>query len=99
MVNDEIREALRSIPVVLVVEDGRPAYVITEYATWRQLANGESVRVSNSRPGHLSPRPSNGRTGETQEAQVLERLNKEILSLREQIQMQEESTEDPQGSQ
>lgn len=90
MVNDEIREILRSIPAVLVVEDGRPSYVITEYETWRQLAAGEAVRVSNGRPGHLSPRPGRS-ASDAQEAQVLERLNKEILSLREQIQMQEES--------
>ena len=98
MVNDEIREILRSIPAVLVVEDGRPAYVITEYDAWRALAQGQPVRVSNSRPGHLSPRPSSESPGDSQETQVLERLNKEILSLRDQIQMQEESATDPGGS-
>ena len=93
MVNDEIREILRSIPAVLVMEDGRPSYVITEYETWRQVAQGEQVRISNGRPGHMSPRPGRP-TSDTAEAQVLERLNKEILSLREQIQMQEEAVAD-----
>ena len=91
MVKDEIREMLRSIPAVLVVEDGQPAYVITEYETWRRVAQGEQVRVSNGKPGHLSPRPSRPPVSDPQETQVLERLNKEILSLREQIQMQEET--------
>jgi TPP-dependent indolepyruvate ferredoxin oxidoreductase alpha subunit len=90
MLNDEIREILRSIPAVLVVEDGRPAYVITEYEAWKTMAAGEQVRVHSGRPGNLSPQPAQ-RTAEPQEAQVLERLNKEILSLREQIQMQEEA--------
>lgn len=94
MLNDEIREILRSIPAVLVVEDGRPAYVITQYDAWRSMASGERVRVHNGRPGHLGTHSAQ-RTVEPQEAQVLERLNKEILSLREQIQMQEDAVTAP----
>jgi hypothetical protein len=95
MLSDDIREILRSIPAVLVVEDGRPAYVITQYEAFKAMTSGEPVRVHNGRPGNLGSRPAR-RTAEAPEAQVLERLNKEILSLREQIQMQE-STVDIQG--
>jgi hypothetical protein len=94
MLNDDIREILRSIPAVLVVEDGRPSYVITQYEAFRAMASGEQVRVHNGRPGNISPRSASGMS-EPQESQVLERLNKEILSLREQIQMQEESLSAP----
>ena len=85
MINEEIRELLRTLPAVAVVEDGRPAYVITAYDAWRQVAQGQPVRISNGRPGHLEARPA-----ETAESQMLERLNKEILSLRAQIQMAED---------
>jgi TolA-binding protein len=88
MVSEEIRALLRSIPAVLVVEDGRPAYVITEFETFRQLSQGQSVRVRNIRPGHGASNPP---AQSAQEAQVLEQLNKEILSLRNQIQMQEDA--------
>lgn len=96
MLNDEIREFLRSIPAVLVVEDGQPSYVVTRYETWRSMASGEQVRVHNGRTGHLEPRAA--RNADPQEAQVLERLNKEILSLREQIQMQEDAAASQEGN-
>lgn len=94
MINEEIRELLRSLPAVAVVEDGRPAYVITSYDAWRQLAAAQPVRISNGRPGHLAARPADAVHGpaDSQESAVLERLNKEILSLREQIRMQEEQS-------
>lgn len=94
MITDEIRELLNVVGAVLVVQDGSPAYVITEYGAWRQMMHGQPVRVSNGRPGHLSPqRPA----ADAQESHILERLNKEILSLRNQIQMQEEASAPPVG--
>lgn len=89
MISEEIRELLRSLPAVAVVENGQPTYVIMAYDAWREVSQGQPVRITNNRPGHLgmAGRPAS----DPQETQILERLNKEILSLRSQIQMQEDS--------
>ena len=90
MLSAEIKELLRTVPAAVIVEDGRPAYIIATYDTWRQMSEGSSIRVNNGRPGHLAG-PSVPSVRQDQEAAVLERLNKEILSLRQQIQMQEDA--------
>jgi hypothetical protein len=89
MVSQEIRELLRSLPAVVVVENDRPAFVIMTHEAWRQVTQDQPVRITSTRPGHLT---SSGRSpGDHQEMQILERLNKEILSLRNQIQVQEQA--------
>ena len=90
MLSDDIKELLRTLPAVAVVEDGHPAYIIAAYDAWRRLAQAQPVHISNGRPGHLAARPAVQGPVEAAETQVLERLNKEILSLRAQIQMQED---------
>ena len=95
MISEEIRELLRVLPAVAVVESGQPTYVIMAYDEWRQVSQGQPVRITNNRPGHLSP---SGRSGDPQEAQILERLNREILALRNQIQMQEDAAGEGEAS-
>ncbi|HXV26936.1 MAG TPA: hypothetical protein VD862_02865 [Candidatus Paceibacterota bacterium] len=98
MLSAEIKELLRTVSAAVIVEDGRPSYIVTAYETWRQMAQGSDIRVNNGRPGHLAgPSPAYAR--QDQETAVLERLNKEILSLRQQIQMQEDSVGDDDGGQ
>lgn len=90
MISEEIRDILRSLPAVAVVEDGRPAYVILAYEAWQQVHQDKPVKITNNRPGHFGPSGEKS-VVDSQEAQILERLNKEILSLRNQIQMQEDT--------
>jgi hypothetical protein len=88
MMSEEIRDLLRSLPAIAVVEDGVPAYVVMTYEAWKQVNQDQPVRISNNRPGHMES--SEKSLADPQEAQILERLNREILSLRNQIQMQEQ---------
>ena len=96
MISQEIRDLLRSLPAVAVVENDTPAYIILTHEAWQQINQDQPVRITNNRPGHLGP--SDRSLADPQEAQILERLNKEILSLRNQIQMQEQAVGEGEAS-
>jgi hypothetical protein len=87
-----IRKLLRDRASVVLLEDGLPPLVITELAEESTL-QAEDVQISSRWPKgrsiHEDPRPE--RSGD----QILERLNKEILSLKAQI--AEEEGSDGQG--
>lgn len=88
----ELKNLLKNSTSVLMLDEGEPAFVILDYQVFRNLTQGneEEVRISTPEPG---THHGNGQAGmpplSAQEMEALERLNKEIQALKEQIAAEE----------
>jgi hypothetical protein len=90
----ELKNLLKNSTSVLMLDEGEPAFVILDYQVFRNLTQGkgEEVRITTPEPG---AQRGNGLPGQgqqplsAQEMEALERLNKEIQALKEQIATEE----------
>lgn len=96
----ELKQLLKNSASVLILDEGEPAFVILDYRVYRQLT-GEQSRQDAAR---FSDAPAaNGAVESTpvapiaqpslspQELEAIERLNKEIQALKEQIEAEQGS--------
>lgn len=88
---NELKKLIKNSTAVLVLDNGEPSFVVMGYKTYQEIASerGEKeVKIHhNGNPGMV-----NLNNGHEQETEILERLNKEIMALKAQIEMEEKAT-------
>ena len=99
---DELKQLIKNSTSVVVMENGEPSFVVLEYGVYKELVLGgtseKEIRVRNTvtekkedpffyngshDPIHQSVH------NRDREAEILERLNKDILALKAQIESEE----------
>ena len=104
MDTNELKKLLKGSTAVLILEDGEPSFVILGYDAYRGLLSDQEKEVKINHPVEVKSRPtenerqiSNGvenkfqhRIGE-KEAEMLEKINKQILALKGDIEKEEKS--------
>ena len=88
---NELKKLIKNSTAVLVLDNGEPSFVILGYKMYKDVIGGkegEEKEISiNSVPANAGN--MNGRSFHDKETEILDRLNKEILALRNQIEMEE----------
>ncbi len=81
---NELKQMLKHSTAVLILDNGDPSFVVLDYATYkRMLENGQDTN------GLMVP-PAPGRTAaQSGEMELLERINKDIQALKDQIEQEE----------
>ena len=89
---NEIKKLIKNSTAVLVLDNGEPSFVVMDYKSYKGIASeqrGEKeIKINHGGNGMI-----NLHGGHEQESEILERLNKEILALKAQIEMEEKATE------
>ena len=99
---EELKKLVKNSTAVLVLDSGEPSFVILNYDTYKDLVLGEPVKEvkitsPRSQAGHVGngngTPASNGLSHDEPkidvETEVLERINKDILALKEEIEKEE----------
>lgn len=89
---EEIKKLLKNSAAVLIMENGEPAFVMMNYQQYRDMVqNGDQkeIKVTNNNDGNngTAPKPA-PRDGEME---ILERINKDILALKDEIEKEEKN--------
>lgn len=89
---NELKKLIKKNTSVLVLDNGEPSFVLLGYETYKSLtaekAGEKEVKIT---------QPANGSTVfHERESEILERLNREILALKNQIEMEEKGLVSPQ---
>lgn len=120
MNTDELKKLLKGSTAVLILEDGKPSFVILGYDAYKGLLSDQEKEVKINHSGvdrhsaevngalsrrddgtNLNERqPQRGggqfheRVGE-KESELLEKINKQILALKDEIDKEEKSADNP----
>jgi len=105
---EELKKLVKKSTAVLILDNGEPSFVILGYDFYRDLVFQEpvkEVKISSSRSetGHSDKIPGLGPVSTTNglshnerksdmEAEVLEKINNDILALKEEIEKEEKMT-------
>jgi hypothetical protein len=89
----ELKQLLKHSASVLIMENGEPSLVVTNYQTFRSM--GDAQQGEGAAP--VEVQEHNGQIRESgqqsalsvQELEMIDRLNKEIMALKEQIEAEE----------
>ena len=83
---NELKKMLKKSTAVLILENGEPSIVVVDHKTYKDLLGeeGDSGSKESSLPTPLAP-------AQTGELELLERINKDILALKEQIEEEEKA--------
>ncbi|MEK7515222.1 MAG: hypothetical protein AAB608_02490 [Patescibacteria group bacterium] len=87
----ELKPLLRQSGSIVVVEDGQPSVVIVDYGVYRGLVRAPAEGVSSQAVAQTPAVPT------TADAEFVERLNKEILALKNQIEAEERALVSPEN--
>ena len=85
---NEIKKSVKNSTAVLVLDNGEPSLVVMGYKTYKDIAT-DKAGEKEIKINHDNPEPARVNNHRDQEAEILERLNKEILALKAQIEMEE----------
>lgn len=90
----ELKKMLKKSTAVLILENGDPSIVVVDYKTYKELLGDDqgtdpAPRAMSNTPVPPAPTPSVQGTASTAELELLERINKDILALKEQIEEEE----------
>jgi hypothetical protein len=86
---NELKKIIRNSTAVLVLDNGQPSFVVVDYKMYRNLV---SDRVCEKEIKITREQHNNGFGGydlHERDVETLERLNKEILALKSQIESEE----------
>jgi len=103
MNTDELKKLLKNSTTVLILENGEPSLVILGYDTYKDLISGLSgteVEVPLRRDANgTSAQDKGSKTFQNRiiekESELLEKINKQILSLKDEIENEEKSADIP----
>lgn len=95
----ELKKMLKNSATVLILDNGEPSFVVVNYDTYRGLAEKGEKEIKVTNANGIAPRASNpgdlaGQAGlptGRQEMELLERINKDILALKAQIEEEEKA--------
>lgn len=96
---NELKKLLKKSTAVLVLDDGEPSYVILDYGTYKEIVlkdnKGEAKEVKINNSGQLAngkdidPQAGLSRKPREDEVAILERINKDILAIKSEIENEE----------
>ena len=88
---NELKKLIKDSTSVLVLDNGEPSFVIMGYEAYKNMAVSVNTEkeVVIKHPTSNGSTSSNGRSFHEKETEILERLNKEILALKSQIEAEE----------
>ena len=81
----EIKKLLETSASVLVMENGQPSFIMMSYEAYKQLVNQENAKTNGSNSTTTKQNPKDN------EVEVLEKINKEILALKDEIEKEEKT--------
>ncbi|MDP3697404.1 MAG: hypothetical protein Q8R55_05300 [Candidatus Taylorbacteria bacterium] len=85
----ELKKLIKNSTAVLVLDDGEPSFVMLGYNTYKDMVaekGGEKeIKITQNYNGAAF----SGGSFHEKETEILDRLNKEILALKNQIEMEE----------
>lgn len=88
----KLKELVRKLGGVLVLDGDEPKFVILSYDKYESMDSGEEVSLSTRHNGLVQP---NGmvakRISDEMDQEAVEKLNQEILGLKEEIRQKEEA--------
>ena len=84
---EELKKLVKNSTAVLVLDNGEPSFVILNYDSYKDLVFKEPVKEVKIRNG--SSRDEDKPEVPEIESEVLERINKDILALKEEIEKEE----------
>ena len=85
---NELKKMLKKSTAVLILENGDPSIVVVDYKTYKELLGGSGDEEVKEVHLPTPPAPT-GPTHQSSDAELLERINKDILALKEQIEEEE----------
>ncbi len=88
---NELKQMLKHSTAVLILDNGDPSFVVLDYSTYRKMISSEENGYGTS-PSLPAPSPS-GRSQSSSESELIERINKDILALKAQIEEEEKGLE------
>ena len=88
---NELKKIIKNSTSVLVMDNGEPSFVILGYQTYKDMVSekGEKEITINQVPATPGQSVFNGRSTHDKETEILDRLNKEILAIKSQIEAEE----------
>ena len=88
---EELKKLVKNSTAVLVLDNGEPSFVILKYDTYKELVLAEPVKEVKIKNGlnRDEVKPASPQGGPDAELEVLERINKDILALKEEIEKEE----------
>lgn len=93
----ELKKMLRNSTAVLVIEDNSPSFVVMNYDMYLKMTGEEETQTEiASISQHLNSRDLNGREMKPSpgELELIEKINKDILALKEEIENEEKTLTD-----
>lgn len=97
---EELKKLVKNSTAVLVLDNGEPSFVILKYDTYKDLVLAEpvkEVKISHVANNHAINSANGLSKDEIKpivsevESEVLERINKDILALKEEIEKEEKT--------
>jgi hypothetical protein len=91
---EELKKMLKNSTAVLVLDEGEPSFVMLNYDAYKKMVmedNEREIRVNQNRPGvPKNPDLSDGEPAA--ELEILERINRDIMALKDEIAKEEKAT-------
>ena len=81
---NELKKMLKKSTAVLILENGEPSIVVVDYKTYKELLENEGDSSPKEIGLDIPPVPV-GTSRQSDEMELLGRINKDILALKEQI--------------
>ncbi len=81
---NELKQMLRHSTAVLILDNGDPSFVVLDYATYKRMLENEP----DTNGLNVPPAPSRT-ASQSGEMELLERINKDIQALKDQIEQEE----------
>lgn len=87
----ELKQLIKNSASVLIMEDGEPSMVVMDYKTYRAMGDEKEAALGNAGiPAEpMAKEEHRQQSLSVKELEIIDRLNKEIMALKEQIEAEE----------
>ncbi len=85
----ELKNMLKHSTAVLIMDNGEPSYVVVDYKSYKKLIDSNEGSPVSKEPHFSAPVVTPGSSIQNSDMELLERINKDILALKEQIEEEE----------
>ncbi|MBP9821916.1 MAG: hypothetical protein KBC81_00480 [Candidatus Pacebacteria bacterium] len=85
----ELKKMLKHSTAVLIMDNGEPSYVVVDYKSYKDLLEKTEGDSSVKEPRFVAQPVVSPAVNQSSDMELLERINKDILALKEQIEEEE----------
>ena len=85
----ELKKMLKHSTAVLIMDNGEPSYVVVDYKSYKDLLEKTEGDSTVKEPRFVTPPMASAMVNQSSDMELLERINKDILALKEQIEEEE----------